>query len=87
MFFFAQRRNEAINNWLSQNPMVLGLGALALGAVLIGFSIAGLMTGETHDKRGRKMEGSTAKTMSIIRLVFGIVCVLFGLYKIVMALV
>lgn len=65
--------------------MILGLGALVIGAVLIAFSVAGLMTGKTHDKRGREMEGGTAKTMSIVRLVFGIICVLFGIYKIIAA--
>ena len=79
----AQGRNEGANQWLDEHPIVLGSIALVLGLVLLGFGIAGLKKGTTADKRGKELSGGSAQAMSILRLVAGVVCTGFGLYKMV----
>jgi hypothetical protein len=75
--------NDQINVWLTEHPAVLGLIAMAIGALLIYFGYAGLQSGTTKDKWGNKMEGGMASLMSIIRLVAGAGACLFGLYKMI----
>lgn len=78
----AQRRgNRALNNWLSENPLILGGIFLLIGIALLGFGVYELSVGVAHNKRGKKFEGGTAKTMSIARLVAGVVCCGFAIYK------
>ena len=79
----AQGRNAEANQWLDEHPMVLGSGAVALGLVLLGFGIVGLKKGTTTDKRGRQLTGGSAQAMNIVRLVAGVACVGFGLFKMV----
>jgi len=83
VYLLAQRRNEAANAWLEEHPMVLGLGALALGALIGGWGIKDLMSGTARDKYGNELEGGMAMTMGIIRLVAGGGLCLFGIYKMV----
>lgn len=80
--FFA-RRNEAANKWLDEHPMALGGGALVLGVGLLIYGIVSLKSGTTRDKYGRQMSGGSAMAMSIVRLVAGAGCTLFGLYKMI----
>lgn len=77
-------RNEEINNWLDQNPLVLGLVFLVLGAGIGGWGVYELMKGVAYGKYGNKMSGNTAKVLSIVRIVVGAGCLLFGLYKMVL---
>ena len=80
----AQRgANSPANVWLRENPLVLGLLALLLGVVLAGSGAYELRKGVAHDKYGNVIPGGMGQLMSIIRIVFGIVVCLFGLYKIV----
>lgn len=76
-------QNDEINRWLGEHPMVLGLCAIVLGAAIGGWGLYELKTGVSYDKKGRKMEGGAGQAVTIIRLVFGAVIILFGLYKIV----
>jgi hypothetical protein len=78
-------RNEEINQWLAENPLVLGGGALALGALLLFFGIRSLMTGQASGKWGQEYEGGMAYAMGGIRAVAGGLVLLFGLYKIATA--
>ena len=86
MHLFAQGRNEAINKWLAEHPLVLGAGALVLGLILVGVGVSALLTGRAVTKRGRKLKGGEAKTLGFVWLGFGILCVLFGMFKIVSGL-
>ena len=79
-------RNEEINNWLGENPLVLGAGALVLGLILVGFGVFALKTGRAPAKRGPDLTGGNAKAMAIVWLVFGVLCLLFGAFKIVSGL-
>ena len=77
----AQRRNEAANKWLEENPLVLGGIFLLLGLAIGGWGVKELMDGVAVDKRGRQVEGGMGQTLAIIRIVAGAGCLLFGLYK------
>ena len=85
MTILAQRRgrHDEANKWLDQHPMMLGSIALVFGPGLIAYGIYSLSQGVTRDKRGRKMTGGAAQAMSIIRLVAGVGCAGFGLYKMI----
>lgn len=74
--------NDEINNWLNENPFYLGLMFLVIGLAVGGWGVFELVKGISYDKRGRAVEGSTGKLLTIIRLVAGAGCILFGLYKI-----
>lgn len=77
----AQDANDAINQWLGEHPLVLGLMFAAIGLAVGGYGLWELVRGVSYDKRGRVMTGGTGKAMSIIRLIAGACCILFGLYK------
>ncbi len=84
MYLFA--RNEEANAWLAEHPVVLGLGALVLGLILLGLGISALITGRAKTKRGPDLEGGNAKTMGVVWLIGGGMCLLFGVFKIVSGL-
>jgi len=84
MFLLA--RNEEINRWLNENPAILGGIFLVIGLVLLGFGISDLVTGKARGKWGTEMTGGMASMMGIIRLVAGVGCAGFGLFKLVQAL-
>lgn len=79
-------RNEEINQWLAEHPLVLGAGAVVLGLVLLGLGASALLTGRAKSKRGADLTGTNAKLMGVIWAVAGAVCLLFGLFKIVSGL-
>jgi hypothetical protein len=74
--------NDAINEWLGKNPLVLGLIALAIGGALAGWGGWELSQGVAYDKWGNKMEGGMGQMLAIVRIVFGVAACAFGLYKI-----
>ncbi len=76
-------RNEAINQWLENNPLALGGIAIVLGIVLGGWGLYELSTGVATAKWGVKLEGSTASLLSGVRILAGVGAILFGLYKMV----
>ena len=76
-------RNEEINQWLGEHPMVLGLLFLVIGLAVGGWGVYELMTGVSYDKRGNQMSGGMGKFASIVRIVAGAGCIGFALYKIV----
>jgi hypothetical protein len=84
MFLLA--RNEEINQWLNENPAILGGIFLVIGVVLLGFGISDLVTGKARGKWGTEMTGGMASLMGIIRLIGGLGCAGFGLFKLVQAL-
>lgn len=80
-FFFVLARNEAINKWLYEHPLILGLLFLAIGVAVGASGLYGLMTSTTRTKFGDEVSGGRAKFLSVIRLLAGVACVLFGLYQ------
>jgi hypothetical protein len=79
-------RNEEINRWLSENPMILGGLFLAIGLVLLAFGVSDLATGKARTKYGAQVQGGMAQFYGIIRLVAGAGCAGFGAFKLVQAL-
>jgi hypothetical protein len=84
MYFFA--RNEEINQWLAENPLVLGGAAVVLGLILVVLGVYSLITKRAPTKRGPDLEGGHAVAMAVVWLVFGGLCLLFGAFKIVTGL-
>ncbi len=78
--WLAQADSE-LNQWLGQNPLVLGGIFLALGGVILGFGILGLVRGQARDKFGTQYSGGTALFLSIVRVIGGVFCLGFGAYK------
>ena len=73
--------NDDIDKWLAAHPIVLGLLASAIAAILIGLGVSALRTGRAPTD-GADLEGGQAKAMGVVWLVFGVAALLFGLYKI-----
>jgi hypothetical protein len=76
-------KNEEINNWLADNPLILGGGAVALGLVLVGLGVWSLLSGTAPTRRGADLEGGNAKAMAFVWLGFGALCLVFGIFKMV----
>lgn len=81
--FFILARNEAINQWLNENPLVLGFIAIGLGVLIGGWGIYELSTGVATSKWGTKFSGSTASLLSGVRILVGVGAILFGVYKMI----
>ena len=79
-------RNEEINQWLADNPLVLGGGALVLSLPLLALGVFALVTGTAPTKRGKDLEGNNAKVMGVVWLVAGGLCAAFGLFKVAQGL-
>lgn len=78
----ARRGSDSeINQWLDQNPLVLGLIALAIGALIGFWGVYELYRGVALDKRGRELTGGQAVALAVIRIVAGFAACLFGIYK------
>lgn len=69
------------NKWLNENPLILGLIAILIGAVLAGSGVYELRTGVSRDKYGKEITGAHGKFTSGLRIVFGAGICVFGLYK------
>lgn len=76
-------RNDEINKWLAENPLVLGLMFLLIGVVVGGWGLYELQSGVSYSKRGKALTGDTARILAIVRIVGGALCILFALYKLV----
>lgn len=79
-------RNEEINQWLADNPLVLGGGAVVLSLPLLALGVFALVSGVAPSKWGKNLKGSNAKVMAFVWLGFGGLVLLFGLFKIVTGL-
>lgn len=72
---------QEINQWLEENPLVLGGMFLVLGLVLLGFGVAALATGRSRSKYGRKLEGPMARVHGGVLAAAGAFCLVFALFK------
>jgi hypothetical protein len=79
-------RNEEINQWLSENPTVLGGGAIVIGGLLLAFGVRALLSGRSQGKWGVQLEGPMAYLHGAIMAGFGGLAILFGLYKVAIGL-
>ena len=77
-------RNEEANKWLAEHPAALGCMFLAIGLAVGGWGVREMLAGVAHGKYGHRVEGNQAKIIAIMRIVAGAVCVLFGLYKLLL---
>jgi uncharacterized membrane-anchored protein len=84
LLMLAQRGAKSpVNQWLDENPLVLGLIAILLGAVLAGSGVYELKKGVAHDKYGNELRGGMGNFASIIRIGAGRAAGVFGIYKMV----
>ena len=79
----ARRGNEELNQWLEQNPLVLGGIALGIGVLLAGWGAYELSTGTARDKYGNRVEGGMGMMLAGVRVLFGLAACGFGIYKMV----
>jgi uncharacterized membrane-anchored protein len=75
--------NSPINQWLNENPLVLGLLSLIIGIVLAGSGIYELRKGVSRDKHGNEIKGSLGKFTSILRISIGTAACVFGAHKMI----
>lgn len=74
---------DDFNQYLDENPAVLGALALVLGLMVASWGTISLITGKTRDNYGSNMEGAWVSVVAIIRIICGSAAVVFGIYKIV----
>ena len=80
----AQRGADSpANKWLNENPLILGLIAFVIGAVLAGSGAYELQKGVAHDKYGNEIKGGLGAFTSVIRIVAGAAACVFGVYKMI----
>ena len=79
-------RNEELNRWLGQNPLVLAAIFGVLGAALAITGAMNLLTGKATGKWGTQHSGGMALFTGGIRVVAGVGCLGFALYSLVRAI-
>ena len=73
--------NSPINQWLNQNPLVLGLIILVIGVILVVTGSRELQRGVAIDKYGKEYTGGMGQFISIVRVVGGMMACGFAIYK------
>ena len=79
----ARRGNDAANEWLARNPIILSLIFGAIGAALLITGIMGLKSGVTRSKYGTQITGGSASFVSVIRVIGGVICFGVALYHLI----
>ena len=72
------------NQFLDDNPLVLGLIFLLIGGLLAFFGVKELKSGVARDKYGNEITGGLGKGIALMRLVLGIGLCGFAIYKMLM---
>jgi|GEM_PF-1227199 hypothetical protein len=75
--------DSAINQWLSDNPLILGIIFLVLGGALAAYGLYELKSGVSRDKYGNEIKGGLGKGLAVIRLVAGLGFSGFGIYNMI----
>ncbi len=73
--------DSSVNQWFNEHPLVLGLMFMLIGAALAGSGVYELRKGVAHDKYGNEIHGGLGSAISMFRIVAGVVCCGFGVYK------
>ena len=73
---------DAGNKWLKDNPAILGLIFLGIGALLLFTGVREWKSGVARGKYGQEYTGGTAKVISGIRLLVGLGMSGFGVTQI-----
>jgi len=76
-------RNEEINKFLSENPLILGGIFLVIGLLLLGYGLKDIATGRSRGKWGVKFQGPMATIVGLLRVIGGAGSILFGAYKLI----
>lgn len=79
-------QKDDLNQWLKDNPVVLGGILIAVGSLLVFFGLRGWKSGSTRGKYGEEISGGLGKTVSGMRLLLGAGFVAFGLFQLVKGL-
>ncbi|MBI1249466.1 hypothetical protein GC197_16700 [bacterium] len=74
---------DDINQYLENNPMLLGGIAILIGLGITAWGGYELMSGVAHDKYGNKLTGGTGKFVSFVRVAFGVAAIGFGFFKMI----
>lgn len=74
-------RNEEINKWLQENPIVLAGIFGTLGVVLIISGVSSFYSGKARDKYGNEMTEGMAFLIAGARFVGGVFAVGFAIYS------
>ena len=84
LFLLAQRgANSPAKRFLRENPLILGIIFVALGALLLFFGFKEWKSGVARDKYGNQVTGGMGKLIAGVRIVGGLIAGGFGLYKLV----
>ncbi len=82
MHFLIGDPNDAVNQWLNENPVVLGAGAMVFAVIFLFLGIRSLRSGTATTKYGQKVEGPMAYVQGGAFTIFGVLAAGFGIYKI-----
>ncbi|MCA9081268.1 MAG: hypothetical protein KDA58_11965 [Planctomycetaceae bacterium] len=74
--------NDAANEWLKDNPAVLGGIAILIGLMLLAFGGNSIMTGKARTKWGIELTGLMARLHGGFLAVVGLAAMTFGLFKV-----
>jgi hypothetical protein len=78
-------RNEEMNKWLNDNPLVMAAIFGVLGLVLLFIGARSLITGQATGKWGTQHEGGMAMFLGGVRVLGGIVSLGVALYSLAKA--
>jgi len=73
---------EGFNQWLDNNPLIVVLMLFVLGGILIGRSMWSLYFSRSKDHPSTD-DGGRATAIGIFRLIAGIACTGFAIYKLI----
>jgi hypothetical protein len=75
--------DSAVNQWLADNPFMLGVIFIVIGGALAAYGFFELRSGVARDKYGNEIGGGLGRGLAIMRVVIGLGCAGFAIYKMV----
>lgn len=74
--------NSPANQFLRDNPLIVGLVFVPLGGMLLYFGLKEWKAGVARTKYGREMTGTAARLIAGVRILAGLIAGGFGLFKV-----